>query len=73
MRGYTVPLAILDEAAFMRDDRSAVPDIELARALKPALMTLNGRLMVISSPHRKTGLLWTKYRDHYGSAQKVAA
>ena len=72
VRGYTVPLAILDEAAFMRDDRSAVPDIELARALKPALMTLNGRLMVISSPHRKTGLLWNKYKAHHGSMQVAA-
>jgi len=36
-------------------------------------MTLNGRLMVISSPHRKMGLLWNKYKYHFGSAQKVAA
>lgn len=73
VRGYTVPLAIIDEAAFLRDERSATPDIELARALKPALMTLNGRLMVISSPHRKLGLLWDKYKRHHGSAKKVAA
>lgn len=73
VRGYTVPLAILDEAAFLRDERSSTPDVEIARALKPALMTLGGRLLVISSPHRKLGLLWNKYKRHHGSAQKVAA
>lgn len=66
VRGYTVPAAVIDEAAFLRDETSATPDIELARALTPALATLNGRLIVISSPHRKVGLLWEKYRRHYG-------
>lgn len=68
VRGYTIPLAVIDEAAFLRDERSATPDIELARALKPALMTLRGRLVVVSSPHRKVGLLYQKYSRHYGKA-----
>ena len=66
VRGYTIALAVIDEAAFLRDERSATPDIELARALKPALATLNGRLIVISSPHRKVGLVWDQYRRYYG-------
>ncbi len=70
VRGYTICLAVIDEAAFLRDERSATPDVELSRALKPALATLNGRLVVISSPHRKLGLLWDKYKRHHG---KVAA
>ena len=59
-------LAIIDEAAFLRDEYSATPDIELARALRPALMTLGGKLVVISSPHRKIGLLWEAYRRYFG-------
>lgn len=66
VRGYTMALAVIDEAAFLRDESSATPDIELARALKPALATLNGRLIVISSPHRKVGLVWDQYRRYYG-------
>lgn len=68
VRGYTLALAIIDEAAFLRDEASATPDVELYRALKPALATLNGRLIVTSSLHRKVGLMWTKYKEHYGKA-----
>lgn len=66
VRGYTMPLAIIDEAAYLRSDESALPDIELYRALTPALMTLHGRLIVTSSLHRKRGLMFQKYRQHYG-------
>jgi hypothetical protein len=68
IRGYTIALAVLDEAAYMRDETSATPDLELYRSLLPALATLNGRLVVTSSLHRKTGLMWGKYREHYGAA-----
>jgi hypothetical protein len=68
IRGYTIALAVLDEAAYMRDETSATPDVELYRSLMPALATLNGRLVVTSSLHRKTGLMWSKYNAHYGAA-----
>jgi hypothetical protein len=68
IRGYSIALAVLDEAAYMRDELSAVPDIELYRSLMPALATLAGRLVVTSSLHRKTGLMWSKYRECFGEA-----
>jgi len=68
IRGYTLALAIIDEAAFLRDETSAAPDLELYRALMPALATLKGRLIVASSLHRKVGLMWNKYRQHFGAA-----
>lgn len=67
VRGYTMALAVIDEAAFLRDEQSANPDIELARALRPALATLNGRLVVISSLHRKRGLMADAHRRFYAS------
>jgi hypothetical protein len=69
-RGYTMPLAIIDEAAFLRDEYSSTPDIELRRALLPALATLHGRLLVASSLHRRAGLMYDMHRRHFG---KVAA
>jgi len=36
LRGRTLLLAVLDEAAFLRDESSSTPDIEAARALAPA-------------------------------------
>jgi hypothetical protein len=68
IRGYSLALAVLDEAAFLPAETSALPDVELYHALMPALMTLRGRLVVTSSLHRKTGLMWNKYREHFGAA-----
>jgi hypothetical protein len=72
VRGYTVPLAIIDEASFLRDEFSATPDVELRTALLPALGRLmpRGRLLVSSTLHRRAGLMWEMHRRHYG---KVAA
>ena len=69
-RGYTMPLAIIDEAAFLRDEYSSTPDIELRRSLLPALATLHGRLLVVSSLHRRAGLMYDMHRRHFG---KIAA
>ena len=68
IRGYSIALAVIDEAAYLRDESSATPDLELYRALKPALATLNGRLVVTSSLHRKTGLMWKMHRENFGAA-----
>jgi hypothetical protein len=67
VRGRTLAGCVLDESAFLRSDDSAVPDLELVRALRPAMMTLKGLLLVISSPHRKMGLLWQAYQKYYGN------
>jgi hypothetical protein len=67
VRGRPVRLAILDEVSFFRDENSASPDIELYNAIRPALASLPGsRIIGISSPYRKSGLLWNKYRKHFG-------
>ena len=50
VRGMTLLCAIIDEVAFLRDESSAIPDVELVRALKPALLTTNGLLLGLSSP-----------------------
>jgi len=67
VRGRTLAGAVIDESSFLRSDDSALPDIELARALRPALLTLGGLLLVISSPHRKVGLLYEAHRKFYAN------
>jgi len=66
VRGRTLLAAILDEVAFYRDEASATPDIELYRALTPSLLTTGGLLVGISSPYARRGLLYDKWRKHYG-------
>ena len=67
VRGRTLAGAVIDESAFLRSDDSALPDIELARALRPALLTLKGLLLAISSPHRKVGLLYEAHRKYFAN------
>lgn len=66
VRGRTLLAAIFDETAFWRDETSASPDVEVYRAVLPALATTGGMLIGISSPYRRIGLMYTKHRDFYG-------
>jgi hypothetical protein len=67
VRGRPVLCAILDETAFWLDENSANPDEEVMAALKPALASLpNSMVIGISSPYRKKGLLYNKFKKHFG-------
>jgi hypothetical protein len=59
--------AVLDEVAVWRSDESANPDKEILAALRPAMATVPGALlMAISSRYARRGVLWDAYRKHYG-------
>jgi hypothetical protein len=59
--------AILDEVSFYRDEDFASSDKELYNAISPGLATLPGAMLIgISTPHKRAGLLYEKWRDHYG-------
>lgn len=66
-RGYTLAAVIADEVAFWRSEDSANPDYEVITALRPGLATLEGKLVVLSSPYSKRGFLWDTYRRYYGT------
>jgi hypothetical protein len=66
VRGRTLLACILDEVSFWRDETSASPDVEVYRAILPALMTTGGMVIGISTPYRKIGLMHQKHRDHFG-------
>ena len=68
VRGYTILCVLADEVSFWRtDDGSASPDREIMEAVRPAMATVPGSLLVaLSTPYRRAGVLWESYRDHYG-------
>jgi hypothetical protein len=66
IRGYTVVCAIIDEAAFLRDETSANPFGEILTALKPAMATTNGLLIVISTPYSRSGEFYNAHQKYYG-------
>jgi hypothetical protein len=73
IRGRAVLLAIFDECAFYRDESSSAPDLEMYKAVVPALASLSPGSMIIgiSSPYRKAGLLYKKYKKHFGQNDDV--
>ena len=71
VRGYSVACVIADEIAFWRSDESANPDREIINALRPAMATLNGKLLALSSPYSKRGELWNTYRRYFGKPGSI--
>jgi len=66
VRGRTVVAVVFDEVAYWRDENSTSPDTETYRAITPGMVTVpNAMLIGISSPYRKSGLLFAKFKQHY--------
>jgi hypothetical protein len=66
IRGRTLLCCVFDEISFWRDESSANPDQEVYRAVMPSLLASGGLLCAISTPYRRSGLLYTKHRDFFG-------
>lgn len=65
-RGRAYAVAIVEEAAFLPQDQSVNPDVELLRAVRPALARVPGSLLcVVSSPYARRGVLWTAWKKHH--------
>ena len=70
VRGYTVVGAVLDEVAFWPTDESAEPDAEVLAAIRPAMATVPGALLLaVSTPYAQRGELFKTYERHYGRAE----
>lgn len=67
VRGITLAGAYLDELAFMISTEGRPVDVEMLRAVRPALATTGGRLYISSSPYAQSGALWDLYRKHHGA------
>ncbi len=67
VRGYTIVAALCDEIAFWRTEDTASPDTEIIAALRPAMATVPGAMLLCaSSPYARRGALWNAYRQHHG-------
>ena len=66
VRGRTLCACVADEIAFWWDSESRNPVVQILNAVRPALMTLGGPLICLSSPHGKKGALWDAYKRDYG-------
>jgi hypothetical protein len=66
-RGRTICCAIYDECGHWLGADYANPDVEIDNAISPGLMRFPGSLkIIISSVHRRAGLLYDKYAKYFG-------
>jgi hypothetical protein len=67
VRGRTICCAIFDECCYWRSDDGANPDVEVDAAVAPGLARWPGSLKIlISSPYRRSGLLFRRWRESFG-------
>jgi hypothetical protein len=73
VRGYTLVAALCDELAFWRtDEGSSSPDAEIIGAIRPAMATVPGAMLLCaSSPYSRRGALWDAFRRHFGKTSPV--
>jgi hypothetical protein len=67
VRGVAASLVVMDEAAFYQDaDSASASAQEVYNSAIPSLATADGMLLGISTPYRKSGLLYDKFSKHFG-------
>ena len=67
VRGYALGAALVDELAFFPSDDASISGAEIIAAIRPAMLTIPGSLLVCaSSPYSRRGPLWDSYRRHHG-------
>jgi len=63
VRGLSIACCIAEETAFWRDDSGANPAEEVLAAVRPAMSTFRGgKLLKVSSPWAKSGILWSDFQ-----------
>jgi hypothetical protein len=71
-RSRSYALVVIEEAAFLPQEESAEPDVELVRALRPALARVQGSLLaVVSSPYARRGILWDAWQKREAGDPEV--
>jgi hypothetical protein len=72
-RGYSLIACLCDEIAYWSSSEdSAEPDVEVLAALRPAMSTVPGSMLLCaSSPYARLGALWDAHRKHFGKDTDV--
>jgi hypothetical protein len=69
IRGFSVMACVVDEVCFFGYDADSKvkSDTELVRAIKPALATLGGKIICISSPYARKGWAFRQYEANFSN------
>jgi len=72
IRGRTVLAVVMDEVSYWSGENSVSPDVEVYRAIRPAMMTLSESMLIgITTAYRRQGLAYDRWAKHFGHDGKV--
>lgn len=67
VRGWSIPVAVMDEVAYFRTESGAVVDVAMQRAIRRGMVAFaTSRLVKISTPSLKQGVLYDDFEAHFG-------
>ncbi len=67
LRGWSIPVGVLDELGFFRLEGQADADVEIQTSIRRGQLSFpNPRLVKISTPYLKGGVLFDDFQKHYG-------
>jgi len=66
VRGRSYGLAIGDEASFWQSEDGSNPASEVLAAIRPGLATLNGQLVVTTTPFSQSGPVFEAFQKYWG-------
>jgi pimeloyl-ACP methyl ester carboxylesterase len=70
VRGRSNPVAVMDEVAFFRIEGGAQADRRVERALRRGMLSFpSGRLIKISTPDLREGLIWDDLARYWGQIE----
>lgn len=66
LRGWSIPTGVMDELAFFRLEGSADSDTEIQASIRRGMVSFpSPRLVKISTPYMKSGVLYEDFRRHF--------
>ncbi len=67
LRGWSIPVAVMDELAFFRLEGQADSDVEIQQSIRRGMVSFpTTRLVKISTPYMKSGVLYEDFKHGFG-------
>jgi len=71
LRGWSIPIGVLDELAFFRLEGQAHADVEIQASIRRGQIGFpNPKLIKISTPYLKSGVLFDDFQRYWGADEK---
>ena len=68
LRGWSIPIGVMDEVGYWRLEGSADSDVEIQSSIRRGMINFERtKLIKISSPYMRSGVLFDDYRNYYGA------